>query len=102
MKIKCARVFLNTNLQNSHHGLTAMTGDMQRGELILFVNTGLSAYKCLVDDHLVVHYKSAAGKLTINDIASLPEIFGGERMIIARDVMSQLIETFKVKLKKVG
>ena len=104
MKIRCATVFLEVNLQKSHKGLTEQLGNMEikKGELVIFLNTKCSAYKALVGDHTVIHFKSAAGKLTTHDIAQLPEILGGERMIIGREVLNQLLDALKSKLKEVG
>jgi hypothetical protein len=104
MKIRCATVFLNINLQKSHKGLTEQIGEfeLKKGELALFLNAKYSAFKAMIGDHTVIHYKSAAGKLTTHDIAQLPELLGGERMIIGRDVLNQLLDALKVKLKEVG
>jgi hypothetical protein len=104
MKIRCATVFLEVNLQKSHKGLTEQIGNIEikKGELVIFLNSKCSAFKAMVGDHTVIHFKSAAGKLTVHDIAQLPELLGGERMVIGRDVMSQLLDALKVKLKEVG
>lgn len=104
MKIRCATVFLGVNLQKSHKGLTEQIGEIEikKGELALFLNSKCSAFKAMVGDHTVIHFNSAAGKLTTHDIAQLPEILGGERMIIGREVLNQLLDALKVKLKEVG
>jgi hypothetical protein len=103
-RIRAVALFLNVNMHKSHHGLSelAAMNELETNDLILFVNVKMTAYKAMVSPELVAYYRSPGDRLTLNDFKKLPELFGGERLVLSRDVEKQLCEILKVKLKEVG
>ena len=104
MKVRAVALYLNVNMHKSHRGLSETIGalDFKDRDLILFVNAKMTAYKAMVSSELIAYYRSPGERLTLNDFKKLPELFGGERLTLARDVERQLFEILKVKLKEVG
>lgn len=103
-KIRAVALFLNVNMHKSHHGLSELSAvnELASNDLILFVNAKLTAYKAMVSPELIVYYRSPGDRLTLNDFKKLPELFGGDRLVLSRDVDRQLMAILKVKLREVG
>lgn len=103
-RIRAVALYLNVTMHKQHHGLSeiAATQELGSSDLILFVNARMTAYKAMVSAEVIVYYRSPGDRLTINDFKMLPELFGGDRLVLSRDVEKQLFEILKVKLKEVG
>ena len=103
-KIRAVALYLNVTMHKQHRGLSEIAAVQELGnsDLVLFVNSKLTAYKARVSPEVVVYYRSPGERLTINDFKMLPELFGGERLMLSREVERQLFEILKVKLKEVG
>lgn len=103
-KVRAVALYLNVTMHKQHKGLSEISALQEIGnsDLILFVNAKMTAYKAMVSPEVVVYYRSPGERLTLNDFKMLPELFGGNRLILSRDVERQLFEILKVKLKEVG
>jgi hypothetical protein len=103
MKIRAVAIYFGVNLHKSHKGLSEISAlnDLKTHDLVLFVNQKLTAYKALVSPELIAYYRSP-DRLTLNDFKKLPELFGGERLVLSRDVERELMNILQVKLKEVG
>lgn len=103
MKIRAAAIFFDVRMHKQHHGLSELLAtDTRERDLVLFVNRSLTAFKAMISPELVAYYKSPGERLTLDDFKRLPQMFGGERLVLSKEVESQLYEVLKVKLKQVG
>jgi hypothetical protein len=102
-RIRAVALYLNVTMHKQHHGLSelAVKDELGSNDLILFVNAKMTAYKAMVSSEVIVYYRSPGERLTLNDFKKLPELFGGDRLVLSRDVDRQLMEILKVKLKEV-
>jgi hypothetical protein len=103
-RVRAVALYLNVTMYKQHHGLSELAAVKELGsnDLILFVNAKMTAYKAMVSSEVIVYYRSPGDRLTLNDFKKLPELFGGDRMVLSRDVEKQLFEILKVKLREVG
>jgi hypothetical protein len=103
-RIRAVALYLNVTMHKQHHGLSeiAATKELGANDLILFVNSRMTAYKAMVSSEVIVYYRSPGDRLTINDFKMLPELFGGDRLVLSREVEKELFEILKVKLREVG
>lgn len=85
MDNKIIRVVFNTDLRNSHDGLTIIakelkvnTNDLKPGQFVVFVNTAKTAIKIYAAGNTVVHFRPPGGKkLNLKTIAMIPSYFNG-------------------------
>jgi hypothetical protein len=103
-RVRAVALYLNVTMHKQHHGLSelAAVNELESNDLILFVNKKLTAYKAMVSPEVVVYYRSPGDRLTLNDFKRLPELFGGDRLVLSREVERELMDILKVKLKAVG
>lgn len=103
-RIRAVALYLNVTMHKQHHGLSELSATKELGanDLMLFVNAKMTAYKAMVSSEVIVYYRSPGDRLTINDFKMLPELFGGDRLVLSRDVEKELFEILKVKLREVG
>lgn len=101
-RVRAVALYLNVTMHKQHKGLSEIAAleDLANNDLVLFVNAGMTAYKAMVSPEVVVYYRSPDG-LTLNDFKKLPELFGGDRLVLSRDVERELMNILKVKLKEV-
>lgn len=98
---KIIRYFPDTNISNSHKGLSSIaekvgidTTQLGAGEYLIFVNRAQNAVKMFAQGN-VLAYLRVKGKLDLRTIAKLPTYFDGGEIRYQTALREVLEEDFK-------
>lgn len=79
--------FPDTDMRNSHAGLTAIAkaarkdpAKLQKGDFLLFTNTRLTCGKLFASAEIIVHIRPISGKIDPATIKHFPKYFNGSSL----------------------
>lgn len=84
MKNKIVRVFFESDMRCSHNGLKLICSSHEfspsENELVVFINRKQTMFKLLAGPDTVGFYKSPSGRVTMEAIQYLPQVFNGNKL----------------------
>jgi hypothetical protein len=104
--VNAIHVFYDVYMGWNHSSLievmqqNAKKGQLEKGELAVFVNKGWTACKILCPGNVLLYFRPGRGFITPEAIRILPTFVGGGRLAFTRNLEAHLIKAHEAKFGK--